>query len=615
MSLRQLGESIEAFITGCLPPGVSVARGDYHGSLTGLVKLSEIALQSAPRRKFLIILDEFDEIHQELYLQGNLAETFFGNLRALSRRSNLCIVLVGGENMPFIMDRQGQKLNNFARVNLSYFSRESEWSDFQLLVRDPAKGILNWHDDAISEAFNITNGNPYFAKIVCGGVFRSAVSERDADITANEVRRATEVEVSVLGANSFAHLWQDGVPKATNEREPDILRRMRVLVAFARCLRQGRSPTAMNIMNHKTSASLSEAEIAAVLNDFVRRDVLRADENEYGFVLPIFRLWLVDVGVRQLIADAMNEELANAVLAEENVALVRSEEVVALSRQWPTYRGKHIGTDEIRAWYQQVESNRDQRILFELLKRTRVFSEAHVRERLKSAHALIRGALPEFVIRPRRDRRKDVLLTYVDGEGKSGASYASLYAEENAIAADCVAAPGDFRTRFAKHVKQSGQVAALIIMDDIAATGESLSKNVNRFLSEFNDLLQSTKVRVVTLVATEAAQSTILRAIAKVEHIDIDFRSCEILPKEVFAFPEGRDARVWSSDKEEARAQALCRDLGSRIYKQSPLGYGGMGLLVVFPTTVPNNTLPILHSYSRPGSGRAWHPLFARVVN
>jgi hypothetical protein len=107
VSLRHLGESIEAFIMECLPPGLSVAKGEYHGSLTGLIKLSETALRAAPERRFVIILDEFDEIHQELFLQGNLAETFFGNLRALSRRSNVCIVLVGGENVPFIMDRQG----------------------------------------------------------------------------------------------------------------------------------------------------------------------------------------------------------------------------------------------------------------------------------------------------------------------------------------------------------------------------------------------------------------------------------------------------------------------------------------------------------------------------
>lgn len=571
-------------------------------------------LKAAPERKFVIILDEFDEIHQELFLQGNLAETFFGNLRALSRCKNICIVLVGGENMPFIMDRQGQKLNNFSRISLSYYSRELEWRDFQLLVRTPAAGILNWHDDAVSEVFNSTNGNPYFAQIICANVFRAAVLERDADITANEVKRSIEAEVSVLGSNSFAHLWQDGVHKATDEREPDILRRRRVLVALARCLRQHLHPTVSNIAERKASAILSETEIAIVLDEFVKRDVLHEKDSKYNLVLPIFYLWLVDVGVSQLIADTLNEELANEALTLENAALVRSEEVAALSRKWPTYRGIRIGTDDIRAWYQQVTAFRDQRILFELLKRTHFYSEAHVRERLKSAHEMVRRALPAPIMRTRNDRRKDILLTYVDGEGKSGSSYASIYAEENGIAADCVIAPDRFNLRFDQHVEKNGPVAAVIIMDDIAATGTSLSENVSDFVSKCSDQLQSTLVRVITLVATEAAQSKILRKFQKQENIDIDFRTCEILPKEAFAFPEDTD--VWDTDENRERAIALCTDIGSKIYsKKTPLGYGNTGLLVVFPTTVPNNSLPILHSYARTGSSQPWTPLFPRTPN
>lgn len=613
VSLRQLGESMEEYIFDRLPPGVRPAKGDYNGSLAGLVRLSNLAKRVVPEARFIIIIDEFDEIHQELFIHGNLADTFFANLRALSRTNNTCIVLIGGENMPFIMDRQGQKLNNFSRESLSYFSRQTEWADFQLLVRAPTSDILNWHDDAISEVFNTTRGNPYFAKIICAGVFRSAVSERDADITATEVRRATESAVSGMGANSFSHLWQDGIPRAAAEREPEILRRMRVLVAIARCLRRGLPTTASNIAINRSSTTLPEAEIPAVLNDFQRREVLHEEDRHYAFELPIFRMWLVDVGVSQLISDALNEELANSALAEENAAIVRSEEVVTLADRWPTYRGRHVGTDEIRAWYQQVENPRDQRLLFKILQRTRVFSEAHVRERLKGAHALLRPSLPEFIIRRRGDRRTDVLLTYVDGEGKSGAGYASLYGEENGIMAECVIGPSDFRARYARHVGKYGQIAALIIMDDIAATGSSVSGNITQFIADFGDLLQAVKVRIVTLVATEVAQATILKKLQNIEGIDLDFRSCEILPEEACAFPAG--VKVWRSEDEEARAKALCVNLGSRIYKQNPLGFGGLGLLVVFPTTVPNNSLPILHSYARIGSGQGWKPLFPRVVN
>jgi AAA+ ATPase superfamily predicted ATPase len=120
-ALKQLGERIEDFISSYLPS--PPPRGNYDGSLAALIRLSEHAMRAAPDNKFVILIDEFDEIHQELFLSGNLAETFFANLRALSRSDNICIVLVGGENMPFIMDRQGQKLNNFSRENLNCYSR------------------------------------------------------------------------------------------------------------------------------------------------------------------------------------------------------------------------------------------------------------------------------------------------------------------------------------------------------------------------------------------------------------------------------------------------------------------------------------------------------------
>jgi hypothetical protein len=307
--------------------------------------------------------------------------------------------------------------------------------------------------------------------------------------------------------------------------------------------------------------------------------------------------------------------LANAVIALENAAIVQSKEVVLLSKQWPTYRGKHIGTDEIKAWYQQVQSVRDQRILFDLLKRTRVLSEAFIHERLKTAHTMLRRAvkLPEFIIRKAGDRRRDILLVYVDGEGKSGPAYASLYAEENGIAAECVMSDENFQTQFAEHCRQHGRPALIVIMDDIAATGTSLAGNLQRFTGEFAAELRSIPVRAVTLVATQTGQNRILQAISRIEGVDIDFRNCEMLTKESFAFPT--EGQVWSSDEEEARAKALCVDLGSKIYHKNPLGFGNMGLLVVFPTTVPNNSLPILHSYARPGSGLSWVSLFPKITN
>ena len=153
------------------------------------------------------------------------------------------------------------------------------------------------------------------------------------------------------------------------------------------------------------------------------------------------------------------------------------------------------------------------------------------------------------------------MLTYIDGEGKSGASYAALYAEENGIAAQCVMGQSDFRAQYASHSAKYGKIAAVIIMDDIAATGLSLVNNIDQFIGKFNDLVSKIKVRVITLVATRIAQETVLKRLNEIDGVDIEFRTCEILSEKVYAFPEG--SRVWRSEDEGARARGLCIDLGS----------------------------------------------------
>ena len=614
-SLNALGKSIEELILSASTDLRVTENTQYLGSLSPLIQLCETASRVVPNNQFTIFIDEFDEIHQELYLHGNLAETFFANLRALSRCKNVCLILVGGENMPYIMERQGQKLNNLSRINLNYYSRDKEWADFTLLVQSPTVGIINWHADAVTEVFNTTNGNPYFSKIICAAVLRNAIRQHDADVTAIEVKHAIESEISSLGANSFVHLWQDGIPKPTMERESDVLVRVRTLVAIARCIRRGLVATIENIKLSRGANAITELQIDAVLNDLVRREVLYERDFVYVFTLPIFSEWLVDVGANHLAVDSLSAELVKATLEEEKAALVRSDEVATLAREWPTYRGRHMSADDIRSWFEQTPNPKDQRLLFEILKRVRFFSESKIRECLKQAHGIILPVLPEFIIRKRSDRRRDIVVTYVDGEGKSGPIYASLYTEENQIFSGCIFPPSDFKKRVEIHLDSGGSIGAIVIVDDIAATGESLLSNIEKFIESHSDLIKQNNIpiRVICLLSMPKAHQRILQGFQKMEGIDIDFRTCELLSGDAQAFPES--GKGWISKDGLDRAKSLCVDIGSKIFsKQSPLGYGGLGLLIVFPTNTPNNSLPILHSPARAGSGISWTPIFPRVT-
>ncbi|AZV39040.1 phosphoribosyltransferase-like protein [Komagataeibacter xylinus] len=614
VSLQQLGEQIEAFIVGEFPNSASLPKGSYDGSLASLIKLSAAAKTVDPDRRFVVIIDEFDEMPQDLYLQGNLADTVFGNIRALTATSNICLLLVGGENMPFVMDRQGQKLNKFSRVNLTYFDRAVEWDDYARLIREPSALFLNWHDDAVNEVYDLTNGNPYFSKIICSKVFAHALRERDVDVTKEEVKDTVSAEISRFDDNLFAHLWQDGIFAPVEEREPIILKRKRVLAAFARCVRANVPATVANMHAKRNVSELTEVELKSVLADFVSREVLVEADGLYRAVLPIFQLWLIDIGLTRLAADALSQELATDVQREEDKARVLSEELVALTRQWPTYRGRHVGPEEVRVWLNQRSSCRDQRVLFTILKATRFLSEMEVLERIRNARLTVLGLAEAAVRRKAAERRNDVVITYVDGEGKSGQRYASLYAEENLISTTAILPPSSFDEAYRQHVKTYGIPKVIVIVDDIVGTGKSLSANMRKFHDSHVALLNSDRPLVLAfaLLATVGGEQTVLHEFSQLSYDQLNFRAGEILNEEasIFADPKG----VFSTVDERDRAKALAIDIGATIYRNEPLGFGGMGLSVVFPTTVPNNSLPLLHSRGK-GPAPQWLPLFERLVN
>ena len=615
-TLRELGREIEDFILGTLPDRDGYPRGEYEGTLAPLLKLSAIVAAREPDRRFVVIIDEFDDIAQDLYLQGELAEVFFANIRAITTSSNLCLLLVGSENMPYVMDRQGQKLNRFSRVNLNYFSRRDEWNDFEQLVRRPSSGVLDWHRDAISEVYDYSGGNPYFAKILCRAVMKRAVRERDADVTAAEVQAVVAEAIARLEANQFAHMWQDGIHSPIDEREVVALNRRRTLAALARCLRENETADLAGIFARRGSAQLSEAELASQLNSFVARDVLTEKGGVYDFRLPMFRMWLMDVGLSRLANDRLSEELAGMDQQLEEAATVEDAEIVALVQDWPEYR-EVISAGKVRAWISQRSSKREQRLLFTLLKSLRVVGTGENLQRLRLAGQIIRDTLGTPARTSLAQRRHDVVVTYVDGQGKSGQRYAADFAEENRISHRAILPPSSFGEAFASFTTKEAKGVppkAVVIVDDVVATGGSLSKNVRTFMAANSELFAKERplVLVHALFATEPGIDRVRTALSALDYPNIDFRTGEILTDDAFAFTG--ETGVFGTKADRDRAKAIAEEIGVRIYPDNPLGFGGQGLLLVLPTTVPNNTLPIIHSGSKIG-GPEWEPLFKRLTN
>jgi hypothetical protein len=398
----------------------------------------------------------------------------------------------------------------------------------------------------------------------------AAIARRGSDCRTKGVHLIARA-IASSGSNSFTHLWKDGIGGTREEEEVVSLRRCRVLVAIGRVLRLGLPVTLTNIIAQKGYSSLTDTEVALTLQDFCVRGILEEESPIYKFTLPFFQEWLKQVGVSSLLVDRLADELALQLIKEEDLAYVRDTEIVELTEKWPIYNGREISPRLVRAWLQQVDKQREQRLLFKILGKLCFFSDLKIREKLQNAHRAVARHIPPFIQRKAADRRTDILVTYIDGPGKSGAHYASRYAEENKIAAHCVIEMGDFSGGVSKHEETFNvSIRSVIIVDDVVGTGRSLSDNLQRFMQVNRECirLRNPAIRVVVLAATVDGQIKVREKLKTYDGVDLDLIVCEPLTSRHFAFA---DVKGFESPDEIDEAKALCKTIGSQLVPKAPL--------------------------------------------
>ncbi|WP_445656953.1 phosphoribosyltransferase-like protein [Achromobacter sp. NCFB-sbj8-Ac1-l] len=613
-TVKALGNSVFSFLRGFLPHGLHIADADFSESLAPLNSLARLLENNAPTKRFVVILDEFDEIHPEMYRMGALAETFFANLRTLAARSNLAFVLVGGEKMPFIIGAQGDQLNKFVREPLDFFDRSLEWQEYCELISKPVSGLLNWDDAALSELYNFTNGHPYYTKLLCAKIVLNAVRERDTEIISSDVRYALNTLVEELDTNAFAHMWKDGINAEREETEVTELKRLRLLVALGRALRGGERSIS-SVIKTAPSIRLTEGEVAPLVDDFIRRDILRDRDGALTASVPLFERWLIEVGVSKLISSTLADDLEVELERAAKASFVGGAEIQQLTDNWPLYRARKVGPEDVRAWLDQVPSPQDQRLLFKLLQKMRFLSPDEIEEKLINAHGrFVRPIVGAMQMERKTDKRRDIWITYFNGVGKSGVQYARYYAKVNSISTECILEPAAIERRL-KNLTEGGweKPKAIVIIDDFVGSGRTLADGAVDFSELCGALLVNLSIPLlaVVIVGTEDGERRVNSVIEQKTNLPLKLYVCEYLLQSNYAFLN-HELGFWENEEEKMRAKALCLTLGTGLYKE-PLGFGGKGLLMTFPDTCPNNSLPILYrSRSHPTS---WRALFPRPVS
>ena len=247
--------------------------------------------------------------------------------------------------------------------------------------------------------------------------------------------------------------------------------------------------------------------------------------------------------------------------------------------------------------------------MFQILQHLTFYSRDQIRHKLKEAHGMVVRDLRDLDISwskgEGKRKRSDILISYLDTPGKSGASYAKLYAEEN----DIYRGEGGNVVELGKLgqvIEQKQNLQALVFIDDFIGTGDSASEYFKKLSGEHGEMLRNSGLRIffIALCGFVNGKSRIEQLLEEL-HLSVSVRICDPLDETARCFDDV--SRIFPNSLDRDRARKIALHYGMKLEKKAPLGYGDCEATIVFEDSCPNNTLPILWAETND-----WIPLFRR---
>jgi hypothetical protein len=604
-TIEQLGRRICQIISDRDKRFKSVPIPIFDRSLSPLTQYLDSLVSIVPSLKVLFIFDEFDELPLDLYKRGAVGDAFFGTLRTITGKPNYGIIVVGGENMDYILNFQGASLNKFVSQTVDYFDKSPHWRDFCNLVRQPISKWMEITDKGINLLYEYTAGNPFFTKLICARLFRMMVERRDNHITEIEIKTSIESAIkNDIALNKVAHFWTDGIFESSTRLEEISLQRRKVLLSIAESVdHESKANKDIIVKNAKELYAIDEASLEITIQDFIRRRILIKDDDIIKFKMPLLARWLIERGMTDVITSFSNLSEVLEKKKREEDQKIRPEEINSLIEKNIYYKGNMLSEERIKAWLNQFVDYPNQRLAFKLLQNIRYYGNSAIRLKLHEAHAIVtRGILTK--LEQGKRKRGDILVSYHDHIAKSGCTYANLYADENGIYIENIIEKGKIGEKIENFKKND--IQALVFIDDFIGTGNSAKEYLSEIYNTHRISIETSKIKVffIAIAGYVVGKENIDREMEKIG-FDIKIHICDPLTDVDQAF--NPMSTIFQSEKDRLAIQNLSITWGTKLEPRQPLGYGGCQSLVVFENSCPNNTLPIFWS-----EDYSWYPLFKR---
>jgi hypothetical protein len=384
------------------------------------------------------------------------------------------------------------------------------------------------------------------------------------------------------------------------------------------------------IINKASSIGIMDEITIDTIKEFEDRGILLKNSETYTFKVQFFYEWLISFGIEKLSPSLLELDAMKEKNKKEEDARITSKELVAVLDNWGLYNGLRITTDFLTIWLNQFGDNTRQRYIFKILQNLRFYSidnlnmcvmqlfktiiiklkdDGYIREvtskdfigneKLDSHKDKSKKAI-KLSYNPKRD---DILVSYLDGIGKSGAEYAKIFADKNNIYYKNVVEIN----KIEKTIREDTKIKVLIFLDDIIGTGNTIKRNLENFVTNLKDksILERIRIHLGVICGFQDAKSEIENIIDKL-NINAKIHLCDILDNSDKCFHAS--SKIFTNENERNNAKSICYEIGSRLVNYNELGFGDCQATIVFPNTCPNNTLPIFWKETE-----NWKALFKRI--
>lgn len=599
-------------------------EAEFGAGIGRLIAFSELLSSTMPARKFVVIIDEFDDLDASFYT-GERGKQFVKALRSTSE-VGLTFFFIGSERMEAIYRRHQADLNKWTNVQLDRIDSRVEC---KALITTPVANAIEFSLEAADFIIDYCGGNPFYIHNFCYQIFDRCLQEHKTFVDDNDTNAIRHQLLRALGPTNFAHFWEDNPVLEPDERRRAIAENCVALTCMA--VLGGRYESTEELLEVQESLPFAAAdrasatELRRACERLVARKIFVAIVGSEGFVvsLQIFREWLAENAVAKLLpvwtAYKETERLAACAPASTPPSetdsdympfVIPEDDIIAVSQRL-VFCGRQKDVADIRSWLRQFDDEARIEVAFLLLKR--LSERGFINEGTKSLtlaklEEMVRARRLEVgdkVWKVERGRLDNLCMTYVDSELKSGA--ATTRDLRNMMRPGKSGAAAEIGGWMRSHIKDDPMIA---VVDDFAGTGETLAKGLKRFKEQidratWNAYVDARRISIFVMFAFPEAIENVRQKFPELHVV-----AATTLGDELRAFSE--ESTIFDNEAELRFARDVLHQIGRELYPDAPLGFGNLGALFALHNTVPNNTLPIFWSNGRVGE-RAWNPLFPRA--